>query len=64
MPTTDFEPQKPKLAYLPVKQIAIYNASQCPIAHANKSLFIRTSMCFENSEATLQIFALLASTSN
>ena len=26
MPTTNFEPQKPKLTYLPVKQIAIYNA--------------------------------------
>ena len=28
MPITNFEPQKPKLTYLPVKQIAIFNASQ------------------------------------
>ena len=28
MPATEFEPQKPKLVYLPVKQIAAYHASQ------------------------------------
>ena len=39
MPTTKFEPQKPKLAYLPVKQIAIYLQRQSMSVRINFHLF-------------------------
>ena len=44
MPTINFEPHKLKLAYLPLEQIATYNAD------TNKFLFTR--MWFENYEVT------------
>ena len=37
MPTTNIEPKIPKLAYLPVKQIAKNNASQCPHEKMNEN---------------------------
>ena len=40
MPTTNFEPQKPKLAYLPVKQLTIYLQRQSMSLRINFHLFV------------------------